>query len=140
VDDFEIACMRLHKAKLRNKVLRVITADEMLEYLRSMDAYLDRDKFPLPAVIVLDQRLPDADGLEAQQMLKSSLRFRHIPVIAISSSDQILKLQSAVELGADGFMVKPFNADDFRRLTKELSLPIQFDTESHEVAQPIANA
>jgi two-component system response regulator len=124
--DFELALMRLTRAGLQNKVLRVCTADEMLEYLRSMDAYLDLERFPMPAVIMIDQHLPGSDGIEAQEMLHSTARFRRIPIIAISSPEQVVKLKSAVELGANGSMTKPFDAREFARICRELELQLDF--------------
>lgn len=126
--DFEVACRELQNVHLANRTKCVRTADEMLEYLRGMDAYLDEKNFPMPAVIIIDQR--SDDGLEAQQMLRSQLRFRHIPVVAISSSDEIDKLRMAMELGADAWMTKPFTGEHFRRVARELKLPLKFEPET----------
>jgi CheY-like chemotaxis protein len=126
--DYEIACIQLKKVHLRNKTHCVSTSDEMLEYLRAMDLFLDRERFPMPAVIIMDQRLPGgASGLEAQQMLRADLRFRRIPIIAISSSEQIPILRAAMELGADAWMTKPFNGAEFRHIAQDLDLPVEFE-------------
>src|SRR6478672_2217211 len=78
IDDFLLAAYALSKIRLCNKVRQVSNADEMLEYLRAMDEYLNREKFPMPAVIVMDMGLPRISGLEAQAMLRTKLRFRQI--------------------------------------------------------------
>jgi CheY-like chemotaxis protein len=128
LEDFAFATYQMARLKLRNNIRRVSTADEMLEYLRGVDQYLDRTRFPMPAVIVLDMRLPGSNGLEAQAMLRSSLRFRRIPLITISSAEYADQLQTSVELGADGSMVKPFNGAEFKRIVEDLRLPLEFDT------------
>jgi CheY-like chemotaxis protein len=129
VDDYSLACRDLQKVFLRNRTLRVSNADEMLEYLRSMDSYLDIQKFPIPAVIIMDQNLAGAaDGIEAQTMLRASLGFRDIPIVAISGPDQIPRLRSAAQLGADAWMTKPFNGAEFRHICLDLRLPLQFGT------------
>ncbi|MGZ4961119.1 MAG: response regulator [Limisphaerales bacterium] len=135
MDDFVFAIYELAKVKLRNKIRRVSTADEMLRYLRGVDQYLDRTTFAVPAVIVLDLRLPDSDGLEAQAMLRSSLKFRRIPLITISDATNTEQLQTTVELGADASMMKPFKGVDFKSIAEELRLPLEFETAKELIKQ-----
>jgi CheY-like chemotaxis protein len=127
-DDLWCARRALSKINLRNKIMHVGSADEMLEYLRAMDGYLDRDRFPVPAVIVMDMRLPGASGMEAQTMLRTNLRFRHIPIICISTSESLGQMKTAVELGADAWMLKPFSAVEFLNIVRDLKLPLQFNS------------
>lgn len=134
IDDFSLACYVLSQVKLHNKVIHVRSADEMLEYLRAMDEYLDRDKYPLPAVIVMDMRLPAATGMEAQTMLRTNLRFRHIPIICIGASESMEHLKAAVDLGADAWMLKPFSVAEFLKIVRDLKLPLQFETPSNKPA------
>jgi DNA-binding response OmpR family regulator len=129
VDDFAFATRELAKIKLCNKITRVSTADEMLGYLRGVDQYLDRTRFPMPAVIVLDLRLPDGEGLEAQAMLRASLKFRRIPLLTISDATNADKLRMTVELGADASIIKPFQGEEFKRIAEELRLQLEFDAE-----------
>jgi two-component system response regulator len=124
--DFDIATFRLGKIKLRNPIVRVCTADELMEYLRAVDSYLDRERFPIPAVVIIDQRLPGVNGLEAQGMMRSEVNCRRIPIIAISSSENLDALKNAVHLGADAWMVKPFDAEEFAKIAVLLELPVQF--------------
>jgi CheY-like chemotaxis protein len=127
LDDFSLACYALSRIKLRNRVMHVGSADEMLEYLRAMDRYMDTQRYPVPGVIVMDMKLPGADGLEAQTMLRTNLRFRHIPIICISSSESLPQLQTAVDLGADAWMLKPFSAVEFLNIARDLRLPLRFE-------------
>lgn len=126
-EDFVLACYALQRMRLRNKIARVSSADEMLAYLRGTDQYLDRDRYALPAVIVMDMRLPNASGLEAQTMLRSNLRFRQIPIVCISGSESIEQLKVAVELGAEAWMLKPFTALEFLNIARDLNLDLEFD-------------
>jgi CheY-like chemotaxis protein len=137
IDDFSLACYALSRIKLRDRVMHVGSADEMLEYLRAMDRYLDTERFPVPAVIVMDMRLPGPDGLEAQTMLRTNLRFRHIPIICISSSESLPQLQTAVELGADAWMLKPFSAVEFLNIARDLRLPLRFENPVTEIDKPV---
>lgn len=126
-DDYALAQYHLKKLKLRNPVYRAHTAEEMLAYLRGEGIYRDRTQFPLPAVIVMDMRLPGSTGLEAQALLKSTLKFRKIPIVAISSSERTGALKSAVDLGADGYLLKPFNGMQFCRIALSLRLDLDFE-------------
>ena len=124
--DFVVARHELKGIKVRNPVHLVSTADEMFKYLHGQHPYEDRAKFPLPAVIVVDLHLPDIDGLRIQAMLRSGLKFRQIPIIVISSAERRTTLQTAVDLGADSYLVKPFEAEDFQRIAQRLGLPMEF--------------
>ena len=126
-EDYILACWQLAKAQLRNRVLRVSSADELLGYFRAMDQYLDQNRYPMPAVIVMDMHLPGAGGLEAQAMLRTNLRFRQTPIIVISSPENLALLKEAVELGADAWMIKPFDAREFVAIVQALNLPLFFD-------------
>jgi CheY-like chemotaxis protein len=138
LDDLWCARRALSKINLRNSVMHVGSADEMLEYLRAMDGYLDRDRFPVPAAIVMDMRLPGASGMEAQTMLRTNLLFRHIPIICISTSESIGQMKTAVELGADAWMLKPFSAVEFLNIARDLKLPLEFDNLVNVPLEPAA--
>jgi CheY-like chemotaxis protein len=128
LDDFIGATIALGRIRLRNKIIRVPSADEMLAYLRGVDQFMDRDRYALPAAVIMDMRMPRKDGIEAQAMLRCNLRLRHLPIIAISSSENVEQLKNAVELGADAWMLKPFSADQFTKIARELNLDIEYDS------------
>lgn len=125
-NDFVIARHHLAKIELRNPINLVATADLMFKYLHGEPPFLDRAAFPMPAVIILDLNLPQIDGLRAQAMLRASLKFRDIRIIVISGPARQTMLKTAVDLGADAYMVKPFRAEDFKSLAGDLGLPMQF--------------
>jgi CheY-like chemotaxis protein len=128
-DHFIIAWHQLRKIGIANVVRRVGTVDEMIDYMSGAGVYDDRKEHPLPAVIVLDLRLPKRGGMEAQAWLRSKLKFRNIPIILTSSPDMVTLLESAVRLGANAYMTKPFDGHEFRRLILEHKLPVQFATD-----------
>ena len=127
LDDFIAATMALGKIHLRNKIIRVASADEMLNYLRGVSKYINQNRYALPAAVIMDMRLPRKDGIEAQAMLRCNLRLRHLPIISISSSENIEQLKNAVDLGADAWMLKPFSAVEFLNIARDLNLELQFD-------------
>lgn len=115
-DDFVLARYELRKLKITNPVHRVSTVEQLLNYLGGYDEYADRAEYPLPAVIFLDLRLPDISGLNAQAIIRSNLKYRDIPIIIISSNERLNALRSAVTLGANAYMVKPFCGKQFARI------------------------
>jgi two-component system response regulator len=123
--DFIIARYQLETLNVRNPIIHVPTATDMFAFLNGYEGYSDRGKYPLPGVIVLDIRLPDTNGIEAQAILRSSLKHRKIPIISISGDNRIALLQQSVKLGANAWMTKPFNGLDFLAITARLNLEIQ---------------
>jgi CheY-like chemotaxis protein len=127
-NDFNLAQRELIKLKVRNPIHHVSTVEEMIAYLKGDGIYADREQFPLPVVILLDMHLASADGLDAAAWVRSKLKFRNIPIIAISGSGTD-RLQLAVEIGADALMQKPLNGGEFRRLVSKLKVPLEFAKE-----------
>jgi CheY-like chemotaxis protein len=128
-NEFAVVRNQLQKNKLRNPINLVGTVDEMFNYLHGEIPYQDRVRFSLPAVIIMDVSRPEVEGLRAQAMLRSSLKFRHIPIIVIGSARKGLALRTAVDLGADAFMVKPFSTEDFKGIVGKLRMPVEFAEE-----------
>jgi CheY-like chemotaxis protein len=124
-NDVELAEREFGKMKLRNPVLHTSTVEEMIQYMLGEGQYADRTQFPLPALIMLDMHLFTGDGLDAAAWLRSKLKFRSIPIIAISGSGTE-RLNSAVAMGADALMVKPMDGEEFRKIVSRLNVPLQF--------------
>jgi two-component system response regulator len=125
-DHFIIAWHQLRKLNVAQRAHRVASVDEMIAYLHGAGEYYDRQKFPLPSVIVLDMRLPGRDGFEAQAWVRAKLKFRNIPIILISTPDMEPAMQSAVRLGANAYMTKPFKGPEFQQLIDKHKLPVTF--------------
>lgn len=77
---------------------------------------------PLPAVILLDIKLPRVNGLEVLRRLKSHGRFRTIPVVMLTSSSENTDLRTAYELGANSYIVKPVDFDKFMEVAEQIEL------------------
>lgn len=125
INDFLLAQRELRKMKLLNPLHHVTSVEEMAAYMSSEAKYRDRADAPLPAVIFLDMHLLKGDGLDAAAWLRSKLKFRHIPIVAISGSGTE-RLNMAVDMGAHLLMVKPFQVAEFEKVIKRLDLKLQF--------------
>jgi CheY-like chemotaxis protein len=116
----------LKKLGIRNHVHGVATATEMIAYLNGIEQFAHRDEYPLPAVIVVNLNLPGVDGFEAIEWVRSHTAFCDIPMIALGTSAQLGALKAAVKLGADGWMVKPFDVVEFHRIAGERRMEVEF--------------
>lgn len=123
-DDFFIAQRELKRLRISSPIDRVDSVPDMLDYLK------DRGECGLPCAIIMDLTLRGESGLAGQAKVRSNLKYHRIPVIAISSIDQLTSLKAAMQLGASGFLFKPFNADEFLKLAAKLKLRLDFDAVS----------
>lgn len=82
---------------------------------------LDKVKETDPDVIIMDNWIPDAGGIQATQLLKNSLELKHIPVIYFSANSEIKSLMK--QAGAQGYLAKPFDIEELKEVIN-LVLPI----------------
>jgi two-component system response regulator len=132
-NDYMAARQQLGTLKLCNPIHRSHTVSGMLQYLELAQRYALKDPVALPCVIIMELKLPQTGGLDGQAMVRSSIHFRSIPIIAISATERVNALQHAVTLGANGFLVKPFEAVGFRKLADDLRLPLAFGSTPRKV-------
>jgi CheY-like chemotaxis protein len=117
VEDLEadVAIIRLSfaKAKLNNPVHVVRDGEEAIAYLSGEGKYSNRAENPLPDLILLDLKMPKVDGFEVLQWLRAQPTLRAIPVVVLTSSNQMKDVNRAYELGANSFFVKPMDFENF---------------------------
>lgn len=119
-DDVELALLALKRHKLANVVHVVRDGAEALEYLfGSADGGQEKLQ-NRPRLILLDLKLPKVDGLEVLERLKGNVRSKKIPVVILTSSNQEPDLQRAYELGANSYIVKPVDFEQFVDAVRQL--------------------
>src|SRR6185503_466141 len=79
---------------------------EAIDYLRGVDDYSDRGRFPVPALILMDLKMPRMDGFEFLEWIRREPGLRLIPVVVFSSSNLPKDVKRAYDLGANSFVVK----------------------------------
>ena len=79
---------------------------EAIDYLRGVDDYADRSRFPMPALILMDLKMPRVDGFEFLAWLRREAGLRMIPVVVFSSSNLEEDVRRAYDLGANSFILK----------------------------------
>lgn len=110
--DAEMAMDALREANLANPVVHVEDGVEALDYLYRRGAYADRPD-ELPAVMLLDIKMPRLDGLDVLKRLREDDRFCSMPVVILSSSREESDLARSWNLGVNAYVVKPVDIDQF---------------------------
>jgi CheY-like chemotaxis protein len=101
---------------LSNPCRFVPSAMDAIAYLKGSLPYNDRTTCPVPAVIMLDIRMPGMDGFEFLDWLKRHPEYDDILVVAISGLEDLASIRRAYALGADSFLTKPCRALDLENL------------------------
>lgn len=110
--DAEMAIDALRDANLANPIVHVEDGVEVLDYLLRRGAWADRPE-GLPAVLLLDIKMPRMDGLEVLQNIRSHEKLKTLPVVILSSSREESDLARSWDLGVNAYVVKPVDADQF---------------------------
>jgi two-component system response regulator len=112
-DDEALTLRALNKNRVANKIVVVRDGVEALEYLFASGAYAERDPLELPQVILLDLKLPKIDGLEVLRRIRSDPRTRMLPVVILTSSREEQDLIQAYSGGANSYVRKPVDFNQF---------------------------
>ncbi|MEP6514781.1 response regulator [Microcoleus vaginatus] len=91
-----------------NTSLQIVRdGDAAVFYLNGDGEYSDRDRYPLPAIILLDLKLPRRSGHEVLVWLRQQPELKRLPVVMLTSSRQTLDVKRAYDLGVNSYLVKP---------------------------------
>jgi len=121
-DDADLTLRALKKNKIMNKVVIARDGVEALDYLFATGAYADRDPEALPAIILLDLKLPRIDGLEVLRRLRADARTALLPVVILTSSKEDQDLVSGYQRGANSYIRKPVDFGQFIEAVHALGL------------------
>lgn len=119
--DIELTLTALAEHRLANEVVVVRDGAEALDYLYRRGAFRDRPNGE-PAVVFLDLKLPKVDGLEVLRQVKTDAQLRRLPVVIVTSSREEPDVARSYELGANAYVVKPIDFQQFMDAIKELGL------------------
>ncbi len=117
--DAEMAMDALRDAHLANPVVHVEDGVECLDYLYARGEWASRETGD-PALVLLDIKMPRMDGLEVLTQLRNDPRMRRIPVVILSSSREESDLARSWDLGANAYVIKPVDVDQFFEAVRTL--------------------
>ena len=119
-EDDEILFRRaVRLSGLANPVIVVRDGDATIEYLKGEGAYIDREKYPLPKVLMLDLKMPKKNGFDVLHWVKAQPQLKDMLVVVLTCSERPEDLQRSETLGADSVMAKPCQARDLNKLAQE---------------------
>ncbi len=111
--DIKITLRAFKKAKLKNSIIVVKDGQEAMDYISRNGKYSDEKRFPQPDLILLDIKLPKADGFEVLDAIKSNPRSKHIPTIMLTSSKNEADIVKSYGGGAASYIQKPVSYEEF---------------------------
>ena len=121
--DDELLTMRaLRKNNVLNKVVVARDGVEALDYLFGTGRHSGRDIAVMPQLILLDLKLPKIDGLEVLKRLRADERTRLLPVVILTSSREEQDMLDGYGLGANSYVRKPVNFEQFVQAIEQLKL------------------
>jgi len=120
--DAELTLRALKKNNLANSVLIAEDGAEALDFFFCRGKYAKRSISNPPKVVLLDLKLPKVSGLEVLKAVKSDKRTSHIPIVIVTSSRQEPDIATAYDLGANSYVVKPVDFDQFVKAMSSLGL------------------
>lgn len=121
-DDELLTLRALRKNNILNEVVIARDGVEALDYLFGEGAYAGHDTGNPPQLVLLDLKLPKLDGLEVLKRIRSDPRTRFQPVVILTTSNEDQDIIASYELGANSFIRKPVDFDQFMEAVRQLGL------------------
>jgi CheY-like chemotaxis protein len=110
-NDVFFARRAFKSAGVENPLHVAETGQEAIDYLSGTGKYADRSAYPIPALVLLDLKLPHVPGLDVLKWIQEQPALKRLIVIALTSSHLDVDIERAYELGANAFLVKPSNVE-----------------------------
>ncbi len=100
------------KAGMNNTLKVVRDGDQAIAYLSGLGVYADRERFPLPFLILLDLKMPGVGGFEVLEWVRSDPNVKRLLVVVLTSSNLQADVDRAYDLGANSYLVKPVEFEE----------------------------
>lgn len=121
-DDEALTLRALRKNNIQNEVVVAHDGVEALDYLFGTGAYADRNVEILPQVVLLDLNLPKVDGLSVLRKVRADKRTKLLPIVILTSSNEERDRINGYDLGANSYVRKPVDFNQFIEAVRQLGL------------------
>ena len=126
-NDLALMHMAFKKADFNSPVQEVCNGEEAIAYLKGESPYDDRNKFPLPAVMLLDINMPMKNGFDVLTWVRTQPALKRLSIIVLSASMRTEDVERAFDLGAHSFLVKPGTIEDLTGMIRCLRDWLQYN-------------
>ena len=120
--DAELTIRALKKRNLANHLIHVQDGQAALDFLFGTGMHEGRDVHRRPRVVLLDLKLPKVDGIEVLRQLRADERTKLLPVVVLTSSREESDIVETYQLGANSYIVKPVEFENFSEAVSNLGL------------------
>ena len=121
-DDVELTLRAFRKSKIANEIIVARDGIEALDYLLATGAHAGRGNSRLPQLVLLDLSLPRLDGLQVLARIRANPKTKLLPVVILTSSTEESDLKTGYSLGANSYIRKPVDFQEFRVAVRRLGL------------------
>jgi CheY-like chemotaxis protein len=121
-DDELLTLMAFRDNNILNEIVVARDGEEALDLLFVTGKFKDREVKRLPQLILLDLKLPKVDGLEVLQKIRSTEKTRFLPVVVLTSSGEETDIIRSYQLGANSYIRKPVDFEQFSQAIKQLGI------------------
>ncbi|MHA1963760.1 MAG: response regulator [Candidatus Thorarchaeota archaeon] len=121
-DDVLLTLRALQRANILNEVVVARDGTEALDYLTSEGQYVGRDSKDIPVVVLLDLKMPRMGGLEFLEKIRKINALKFLPVVILTSSKEDRDICESYNLGANSYIQKPVDFDQFVQAIRTLGL------------------
>ena len=119
--DIELTKEAFRDATMDVTVNVVNNGRKALSYLLGTNEFIDRKKYPLPDLVLLDLKMPEISGHEVLRKAKSTKHLKHIPFIVLTSSKERLDIYQSYEQGANSYIHKPISYEGFLAVVEQIN-------------------
>jgi two-component system response regulator len=120
--DVELTKRALEKGRIANELVVAEDGEEAIHYLWGTGAHAGRDVSELPALALLDLKLPKIPGLEVLRRIRSDARTKRLPVVILTSSKEEQDVAAGYDLGVNSYIRKPVDFKQFAHCIEQLGL------------------
>jgi two-component system, response regulator len=121
-DDVKLTLRALKKSNILNEVVLAEDGVEALDYLFGTGKFAGRNTGTVPQLILLDLKMPRLDGLEVLQRIRADERTALLPVVILTTSNEDRDRVESYKLGANSYIRKPVDFDQFVSAVQQLGL------------------
>lgn len=122
INDAELTIRALRKNNIANNIIHLQDGAIALDFLFGTGEYKGRNTNDRPKVILLDLKMPKVNGIEVLEQIKANELTKKIPVVMLTSSKEFSDIDKSYLLGANSYIVKPVNFENFYKTVNEMGI------------------